>query len=448
MSTSTDIDLDESLKRESYCKKLEEGEAKEILKEKRFINLPKKGRPKNIPSKSPSRSSETTILFSPDILRYTATDYSPKQKEKANIGTKRPSRRCAVSRCDITNKSVPKRSFFVFPSVNKNHEKTDLWIKAVQEVNGPTWFPNVSSFICSDHFVNGQHSPTRTDVNYIPTLFPVIINNKMIGNSNFKKIIPNVNLRTEPEDTMDVEASENVSDEKSDLSQIAMVIKPSKFLKIEYNMQENENETKVGTNKIMGNQKKLNHLNSHKRSRPEIIRSKLNEKLTSRRCSVLKCSVTNLSTPKRSFFSFPSVNKNSEKLLLWIEAVRKVNCTHPNHTWAPNNNSKICSDHFVSGQHSHSKYDVDYVPTLFPEIRNNECDSNSSTGKSLSEALICASTNPQYDDRLFIELQVQHIKIPSSEHGENMVCTEIVFDIQNSFCTQHVLPMSSKKKSF
>ena len=28
------------------------------------------------------------------------------------------------------------------------------------------------------------------------------------------------------------------------------------------------------------------------------------------------------------------------------------------------------------------------------------------TGKSLSEALIFAWTNPQYDDRLFIELQV------------------------------------------
>ena len=36
------------------------------------------------------------------------------------------------------------------------------------------------------------------------------------------------------------------------------------------------------------------------------------------------------------------------------------------------------------------------------------------TGKSLSEALIFASTNPQYDDRLFIELQLQYMKIPSS----------------------------------
>ena len=70
------------------------------------------------------------------------------------------------------------------------------------------------------------------------------------------------------------------------------------------------------------------------------------------------------------------------------------------------------------------------------------------TGKSLSEALIFASTNAQYDDRLFIELQLQYMKIPSSEHGENMLCTEIVGDIQNNLCTQHVLLMLCKNKSF
>ena len=41
---------------------------------------------------------------------------------------------------------------------------------------------------------------------------------------------------------------------------------------------------------------------------------------------------------------------------------------------------------------------------------------NSVTGKSLSEALILASTNPRYDDRLFIELRVQDMKIAMSEH--------------------------------
>ena len=70
-----------------------------------------------------------------------------------------------------------------------------------------------------------------------------------------------------------------------------------------------------------------------------------------------------------------------------------------------------------------------------------------STGKSLSEALILVSTNPQYDDRLFIELRVQYMKIASSEHVEAMLRTCCVqffcfcFDIQNNLCTQHVLLM-------
>ena len=65
------------------------------------------------------------------------------------------------------------------------------------------------------------------------------------------------------------------------------------------------------------------------------------------------------------------------------------------------------------------------------------------TGKSFSEALIFASTNQQYDDRLFIDLRVQYMKIPSSEHVKNLLCTQIVFCfsfyIQNNLCTQNVL---------
>ena len=71
------------------------------------------------------------------------------------------------------------------------------------------------------------------------------------------------------------------------------------------------------------------------------------------------------------------------------------------------------------------------------------------TGESFSEALIFASTNPQYDERLFTELQVQSIHENSKlKPWENMLCTEIVSDVQNNFCTQHVLPMFCKKKSF
>ena len=60
-----------------------------------------------------------------------------------------------------------------------------------------------------------------------------------------------------------------------------------------------------------------------------------------------------------------------------------------------------------------------------------------STGKSLSEAFILTSTNPQYDNRLFIDLPVQYMKTTSAGHGENVFC----FDIQNNFCTQHVLSL-------
>ena len=44
-------------------------------------------------------------------------------------------------------------------------------------------------------------------------------------------------------------------------------------------------------------------------------------------------------------------------------------------------------------------------------------------GKSLSEALILAATNPQYDKRLFIELRVQYME---KLQAKNMLCTQIV----------------------
>ena len=70
------------------------------------------------------------------------------------------------------------------------------------------------------------------------------------------------------------------------------------------------------------------------------------------------------------------------------------------------------------------------------------------TGKSLSEAFILTSTNPQYGKRLFIDLPVQYMKTTSSELGENMLCTQIAFcltfktiDVQNMFgaCGFYVL---------
>jgi hypothetical protein len=46
------------------------------------------------------------------------------------------------------------------------------------------------------------------------------------------------------------------------------------------------------------------------------------------------------------------------------------------------------------------------------------------TGKSFSEVLILAPVNPQYDNRLFIDLRLQYEKI----QVQNMLCTNIVLN--------------------
>ena len=65
------------------------------------------------------------------------------------------------------------------------------------------------------------------------------------------------------------------------------------------------------------------------------------------------------------------------------------------------------------------------------------------TGKSLSEALIFASTNPQYDKRLFIDLPVQYMKAISAEHVVYINCF-LFLHSEQLMCTTystHVLPM-------
>ena len=55
--------------------------------------------------------------------------------------------------------------------------------------------------------------------------------------------------------------------------------------------------------------------------------------------------------------------------------------------------------------------------TIFPFLNIIIFD----TDNFFSEELILESVNPQYDDRLFIELHVQYKKIASSEHIKNML---------------------------
>ena len=67
------------------------------------------------------------------------------------------------------------------------------------------------------------------------------------------------------------------------------------------------------------------------------------------------------------------------------------------------------------------------------------------TGKSLSEALIFASTNPKYDDRFFIDLPVQYMKTTSSEHVVYINCSECQNKNKKqcvyTTCSKHVMSL-------
>ena len=69
------------------------------------------------------------------------------------------------------------------------------------------------------------------------------------------------------------------------------------------------------------------------------------------------------------------------------------------------------------------------------------------TGKSLSEALIFAWTNPQYDGRLFIELQVQYMKILSSNLGRTCFVQKLFLTFRTIFVHNILSPCSAKRRA-
>ena len=90
----------------------------------------------------------------------------------------------------------------------------------------------------------------------------------------------------------------------------------------------------------------------------------------------------------------------------------------------------------------------------FDEIPDNKLEENSTdgstnedmksdTGKSLSEALIFALTNPQYDDRLFIELQVPYMKISSSNLGKTRCVQKLFLTFRTIFVNNMFFPWSA-----
>ena len=69
------------------------------------------------------------------------------------------------------------------------------------------------------------------------------------------------------------------------------------------------------------------------------------------------------------------------------------------------------------------------------------------TVRFLSEARIFASTNPKYNDRLFIELQVQYMKIPSSNLGRTCCVQKLFLTFRTIFVHNMFSPCSAKRRA-
>ena len=81
---------------------------------------------------------------------------------------------------------------------------------------------------------------------------------------------------------------------------------------------------------------------------------------------------------------------------------------------------------------------------IYETVIFNQYISKLITGKSLSEALIFASTNPQYDDKLFIELQYKFNtwKLQAQTWGEHVVYRNCFWHSEQflyTICSPHVL---------
>ncbi|XP_077503473.1 THAP domain-containing protein 11-like [Amblyomma americanum] len=66
-------------------------------------------------------------------------------------------------------------------------------------------------------------------------------------------------------------------------------------------------------------------------------------------------------------FRFPARPYESTRRLKWIVAVRLVNGEDFSN-WSPNDNTRICSKHFVNGEKSTIETHPGYLPTIFPSV--------------------------------------------------------------------------------
>ena len=77
-------------------------------------------------------------------------------------------------------------------------------------------------------------------------------------------------------------------------------------------------------------------------------------------CCVVGCCNVYKKASGIHFYRFPT---NAEKRSKWIAAVKREG-------WSPNQNTWICSVHFVTGEKSSNPLAPNFVPTIFPHLKS------------------------------------------------------------------------------
>ncbi|XP_038063173.1 THAP domain-containing protein 11-like [Patiria miniata] len=75
-------------------------------------------------------------------------------------------------------------------------------------------------------------------------------------------------------------------------------------------------------------------------------------------CVVVRCKHRKTAGSGISFYRFPTDEERRQK---WINAIK----CEPG--WMPNDGSRLCSAHFISGKQSRNPLSPDYVPSVFPD---------------------------------------------------------------------------------
>ncbi|XP_060871470.1 uncharacterized protein LOC132945734 [Metopolophium dirhodum] len=153
-------------------------------------------------------------------------------------------------------------------------------------------------------------------------------------------------------------------------------------------------------------------------------------------CCVVGCTNTYKNTTNVSFFRFPGKPHEILQENKWIQAVKRKSSN--NQPWKPNQNSRICSEHFIDGKPSKHPNSPSFYPTIFPKIYKQNVPAQESVSRfnRLQKRKSCntiISTNSRISNNLTVSNElvcpdvVKHTEDKSTQTSMNLINNSFEF---------------------